>query len=305
MNPEFGLGTGDDSYILAKSKNLTDWEHVYSTGLLGAGSVFSGEFFVDGNDVHLLMAIGRAPYGFQIEEIHPTNADWTQWSSPVRLSGMTAYSVYDPCIVKLDGVYHLFAANAVTMDICEFVADTLLGPYTLESSFDWVSESSPFESEVVVPLPDGRYRMYLDHSVGMGLHYSDTAEPGVLSGWSDPIPVDMPFKASGPSVVAVSGKTPWANLVVSKPWCLPVDSQHFEGVFAQATLYFETIPVSDGETITIGDTVYDIEAAKANGAVAVAVNTGSTTADRLRAAGPDLLFPDLSDWRAVLAALRL
>lgn len=55
----------------------------------------------------------------------------------------------------------------------------------------------------------------------------------------------------------------------------------------------------------IGDTVYDIEAAKANGAVAVAVNTGGTTADRLRAAGPDLLFPDLSDWRAVLAALRL
>jgi phosphoglycolate phosphatase-like HAD superfamily hydrolase len=55
----------------------------------------------------------------------------------------------------------------------------------------------------------------------------------------------------------------------------------------------------------IGDTVYDVEAAKANGAVAVAVTTGRTPADRLRAAGADLLFPDLSDWRAVLAALGL
>jgi phosphoglycolate phosphatase-like HAD superfamily hydrolase len=55
----------------------------------------------------------------------------------------------------------------------------------------------------------------------------------------------------------------------------------------------------------IGDTVYDVEAAKANGAVAVAVTTGRTPADRLRTAGADLLFPDLSDWRAVLAALGL
>jgi phosphoglycolate phosphatase len=55
----------------------------------------------------------------------------------------------------------------------------------------------------------------------------------------------------------------------------------------------------------IGDTVYDIEGARANGAIAVAVNTGGTSVDRLRAAGPDLLFFDLSDWRAVLVALRL
>ncbi len=41
----------------------------------------------------------------------------------------------------------------------------------------------------------------------------------------------------------------------------------------------------------IGDTVYDIEAAKANGAIAVAVNTGGTTADRLRAAGARLPLP--------------
>ena len=60
-----------------------------------------------------------------------------------------------------------------------------------------------------------------------------------------------------------------------------------------------------GAIYVIGDTVYDIEGAKANGAVAVAVNTGGTTAERLRAAGPDILFPDLSDLRAVLVALGL
>ncbi len=61
----------------------------------------------------------------------------------------------------------------------------------------------------------------------------------------------------------------------------------------------------DNTVYVLGDTIYDVQAARANGAVSVAVNTGFTTADQLRAAGPDLFFPDFSDWRAVLAALRL
>jgi phosphoglycolate phosphatase len=54
-----------------------------------------------------------------------------------------------------------------------------------------------------------------------------------------------------------------------------------------------------------GDTVHDVEAARANNAIAVAVASGFTTEETLRAAAPDFLFPDFSDWRAVLAALAL
>lgn len=55
----------------------------------------------------------------------------------------------------------------------------------------------------------------------------------------------------------------------------------------------------------IGDTVHDIEAARANGAIAVAVASGFTGEEALRAAKPDFLFPDFSDWRGALAALGL
>jgi phosphoglycolate phosphatase len=55
----------------------------------------------------------------------------------------------------------------------------------------------------------------------------------------------------------------------------------------------------------IGDTVHDVEAARANGAIAVAVASGFTSEDTLRAANPSFLFPDFSDWRAVLTALGL
>lgn len=56
------------------------------------------------------------------------------------------------------------------------------------------------------------------------------------------------------------------------------------------------------ETTIIGDTPADVDAAHAHGARAIAVSTGKYTADDLHAAGADIVFADLSDTAAVLAA---
>jgi phosphoglycolate phosphatase-like HAD superfamily hydrolase len=53
----------------------------------------------------------------------------------------------------------------------------------------------------------------------------------------------------------------------------------------------------------IGDTTLDVACARAIGARAVAVATGSHTYDELAAASPDLLFADLSDARELLGRL--
>jgi phosphoglycolate phosphatase-like HAD superfamily hydrolase len=60
-----------------------------------------------------------------------------------------------------------------------------------------------------------------------------------------------------------------------------------------------------GESVVyvVGDTAHDVEAARANGAVAVAVASGFSGVEQLRASAPDFLFPDFTDWRGVLAAL--
>lgn len=55
--------------------------------------------------------------------------------------------------------------------------------------------------------------------------------------------------------------------------------------------------------VVIGDTVYDVTAALANGAVAVAVATGATPAAELIAAGAHVVLPDLTDLEAAVAAL--
>jgi phosphoglycolate phosphatase-like HAD superfamily hydrolase len=54
-------------------------------------------------------------------------------------------------------------------------------------------------------------------------------------------------------------------------------------------------PGSPSCVIVIGDSVHDITAAMANGAVAVGVATGSATVDELHAAGASVVFDDLSD----------
>jgi phosphoglycolate phosphatase len=50
-----------------------------------------------------------------------------------------------------------------------------------------------------------------------------------------------------------------------------------------------------GTVFVIGDTVHDIAAAKANGAVAVGVATGLPTREELAAANPDILLDTLED----------
>lgn len=61
--------------------------------------------------------------------------------------------------------------------------------------------------------------------------------------------------------------------------------------------------IAPQETIVIGDTPLDVACAAASRARSIAVATGSHSIDELRAAGADVVFEDLSDVAAVLAAI--
>jgi phosphoglycolate phosphatase-like HAD superfamily hydrolase len=63
--------------------------------------------------------------------------------------------------------------------------------------------------------------------------------------------------------------------------------------------------VAPADAIVIGDTPLDIACAQAGGARSIGVATGNHTVEQLRDAGADVVFEDLSDTAAVLAALRL
>jgi phosphoglycolate phosphatase len=70
---------------------------------------------------------------------------------------------------------------------------------------------------------------------------------------------------------------------------------------AAAAAYREDF--SGEATVVVGDTPFDVRAALAGQARAVAVATGGSTAAELAAAGPHALLPDLADTERVLAAI--
>jgi len=63
--------------------------------------------------------------------------------------------------------------------------------------------------------------------------------------------------------------------------------------------------VGPSDVVVIGDTPLDVAVATSAGARSVAVATGGHDADTLRSSGADVVFDDLSDTGAVLAALNL
>jgi phosphoglycolate phosphatase len=63
------------------------------------------------------------------------------------------------------------------------------------------------------------------------------------------------------------------------------------------------IGLGSGSTVLVGDSVRDVEAARAGGAGSIAVASGRATASELRAAGADRVLTDLSDTATVAAAI--
>jgi phosphoglycolate phosphatase len=81
------------------------------------------------------------------------------------------------------------------------------------------------------------------------------------------------------------------------------DSEQRNEVVALAIRRMGSRPRGRNPVYVVGDTPIDVEAAKANGAVAVGVATGSSSVEKLIAVGADIVFPDLSDVASVLGVL--
>ncbi|MGI5269320.1 HAD family hydrolase [Nonomuraea sp. CA-218870] len=63
------------------------------------------------------------------------------------------------------------------------------------------------------------------------------------------------------------------------------------------------VPFTPANTVMIGDSARDVQAARIGGAGMIAVASGRSTATELRQAGADLVLPDLSDAAEVVAAV--
>jgi phosphoglycolate phosphatase len=75
----------------------------------------------------------------------------------------------------------------------------------------------------------------------------------------------------------------WGDMAETRPLLVPVALRQLQ----------TAVPAA--EVVVIGDTLRDVECARANGCLCVAVGTGGATVEALRGAGADLVLEDLSD----------
>jgi phosphoglycolate phosphatase-like HAD superfamily hydrolase len=122
-------------------------------------------------------------------------------------------------------------------------------------------------------------RLRADTRVTLGLLTGNYAETGALK-----------LRGVGiePSWFPVQA---WGDMATTRPGLVPV---------AMAQL---ATAVPAAEVVVIGDTVRDVECARENGCLCVAVGTGGTSVAELRAAGAEIVVDDLSDPAPLLELL--
>jgi phosphoglycolate phosphatase len=82
-----------------------------------------------------------------------------------------------------------------------------------------------------------------------------------------------------------------------------MDRRRLPALARRRALELTGVEISWQDVFVIGDTPLDVDCARANGAVAVAVATGQHSAAELAAVKPDLLFSDFSDVESSVRAM--
>jgi hypothetical protein len=97
---------------LAKSVNGVNWEFcMYLPHLQNGDGIGQGCFFVDNDDTtdyRNIHVIGFRPTEGYIYEMHPLNSSYTEWSIPILIFDTGNPKVYNPEIILISGVYHMY-----------------------------------------------------------------------------------------------------------------------------------------------------------------------------------------------------
>lgn len=188
--------TDNDAFVVLSSPDLYNWTQVARVTVPGLARIWSPEWFVDPLDssIHLVHAgnpIANISTGWAIYETHPTASDFSTWSTSVALGGSFSSSLIDPYIIKIGSTYNLWVKNEIDKTIELATSSSLLTGYTMLQTGDWAGWGAPrFEGACVLPFGPG-YRLYMDHSLGVGagdgIYFSDSPPGSLGTPWTAPV----------------------------------------------------------------------------------------------------------------------
>jgi hypothetical protein len=153
---------------------------------------------------HVLVAVSSnesGDVGFAFYEVHPTSADFSQWSTPIAIAtGSLPNNTIDNYVVVVGETFYLFYKNETTKYIELATASELLGPYTVIQSGDWAGWGSFMEGASVISISPNTWRIYLDNQ-GAGIYYSESTSGLNTTAWSAKALINGPFTMQHGTVV--------------------------------------------------------------------------------------------------------
>lgn len=208
-------GTADcTDFKVIKSSDLINWSLIATvdmSAITGVDAVWAPEFFIDGDTVRVYVTCttnGDHINGFKIYEVHATAADLTTWSAPAEVTGTgLPSSIIDAFVYKEGSTYYLVYKDNATEYICYATSTSPTSGFTEISDGDWAGWGVQSEGPTLIQLPDGRYRMYLQH-YETSPSYEATqwwSEADAIDGtWSDKVEVVTPWPVVHGTVLRVT-----------------------------------------------------------------------------------------------------
>jgi len=182
--------TSANSFGVASSTNLSDWSHVTQvdvSAISGTGNVWAPEWFNDPDTgiTHIFFASNKSG-SYKMYEVHPTNAQFTTWSTPVLVTGTGFPGMIDAFVVKKNGIYNLWYVATSTPAYIEYATSTsLTSGYNIAESGDWAGWDGNVEGESLVQVDSDTWRIYMDDYSGVDEEYYYSESNDDWATWSD------------------------------------------------------------------------------------------------------------------------
>jgi hypothetical protein len=165
-----------NTFGLVKSTDLLNWSFVASVDVTLPGATdqltWNPVLFEDGDGlIHATIAIspvGGSQYNcvpyMRVHEIHPVNPDWTQWSTPVPLD-LPDTNTNEGWIWKEGDTYHITYVSFVRAgQIVHATSKNLVTGWAVDKVLGYGAQ----EGGMILPKPNGGYRLYLEPGNGDG-----------------------------------------------------------------------------------------------------------------------------------------